>query len=328
MAEKNPLISVIIPVYNVEMFLPQCVDSVLGQTYKNIELILIDDGSTDTSGEMCDKYMQTDKRVKVIHQKNRGVSAARNAGLDAAQGQWVTFVDSDDWIAPDMCEKLLTAALANDAQIAMCGCTIYMLDGSVSSVILSAGSALIENEKALEYMVKQNKNFVRSVYSKLYHRSITSLLRFDKDISHGEDILFVVKALSLYGGSIGYIAEGLHHRRYRKGSLTTAPFNARRLTAIDSRERLAAHLKPIAPKFAKIASAYTIVTATRLMLHALKSGNNSYLSTIKKRTRPYFWRFIFTNSVSPKKKIQVVAVFLFPEFGYRMWKKTQGSEPQ
>ena len=98
------MISIIIPVYNVEKFLPQCIDSILAQTYKDFELILVDDGSPDGSPAICDSYAQRDERVRVIHQKNAGVSAARNNGIEHAKSEWISFVDSDDWVEPSYIE--------------------------------------------------------------------------------------------------------------------------------------------------------------------------------------------------------------------------------
>ena len=106
--ELMPLVSVIIPVYNVEKYLAECVDSVLNQTHRNIEVILVDDGSSDGSGAMCDAYAEQDERVRVIHKTNGGQSSARNAALEVMTGEWLLFVDSDDWIEPDTLEALLT----------------------------------------------------------------------------------------------------------------------------------------------------------------------------------------------------------------------------
>ncbi len=118
--KKDPLISVIIPVYNVEDYLDKCLESVVNQTYKNLEIILIDDGSTDSSGKMCDAWAKKDKRIKVIHQKNGGLSAARNTGIKVAKSDYIGFVDSDDWIHPEMYDKLFTAMFDNDADISVC----------------------------------------------------------------------------------------------------------------------------------------------------------------------------------------------------------------
>ena len=105
----EPLISVIVPVYKVEQYLDECVQSIINQTYKNLEIILVDDGSPDRCPEMCDEYARQDSRIKVIHKPNGGLSSARNAGIDIARGEYIGFVDSDDYIAHDMYEKLYNA---------------------------------------------------------------------------------------------------------------------------------------------------------------------------------------------------------------------------
>ncbi len=116
-----PTVSVIVPVYNVEQYLPRCIDSILRQSFTDYELILVDDGSSDNCGMICDEYAKRDKRIHVIHQQNMGVSAARNTGLDNANGYWIAFVDSDDWIHKDYLMILLSGALT-DTEIVICGC--------------------------------------------------------------------------------------------------------------------------------------------------------------------------------------------------------------
>ena len=115
---QSPRISVIVPVYNVEQYLPRCVESILAQTYENLEILLVDDGTKDNSGAICDAYARQDARVKAIHKKNGGLSSARNAGIDAATGEYLSFVDSDDWIEPQMYERLYEAATAAGTSIA------------------------------------------------------------------------------------------------------------------------------------------------------------------------------------------------------------------
>ena len=114
------LISIIVPVYNVEQYLDDCLISIINQTYKNIEIILIDDGSTDKSGKICDEYAKKDSRIIVIHKENGGVSSARNAGLRIAKGAYIGFVDPDDWIAEDMYEVLYSNAKKYDADVSVC----------------------------------------------------------------------------------------------------------------------------------------------------------------------------------------------------------------
>ena len=125
MKQSGPLISIIVPVYNVDAYLKQCVDSILNQKYENFELLLIDDGSTDKSGEICDVYEQRDKRVRVFHKKNGGVSSARNVGLDNAQGDWIAFVDSDDIVTPDYLFDLYDSLKENDIDLVIQNLSVF-----------------------------------------------------------------------------------------------------------------------------------------------------------------------------------------------------------
>ena len=118
------ILSIIVPVYNVENYLPKCIESILAQTFRDFELILVDDGSPDCCPAICDEYAAKDSRIAVIHQQNTGVSVARNAGLDRARGKYIGFVDPDDWIAPEMYEEMIAYIEKSNADLAVCGCTI------------------------------------------------------------------------------------------------------------------------------------------------------------------------------------------------------------
>lgn len=127
---SQPKISVIVPVYKVENFLDRCVESIVGQTYENLEIILVDDGSPDNCPSMCDKWAEKDRRIKVIHKENGGVSSARNAALDIVSGDYIGFVDSDDWIDPGMYEFLYENSQKYDADISYCGTFYNYEDGT------------------------------------------------------------------------------------------------------------------------------------------------------------------------------------------------------
>ena len=116
-----PQISVIIPVYKVEQFLGDCIKSILSQTFSNYEIILVDDGSPDNSGKLCDEFAAGDSRIKVVHKENGGVSSARNKGIEIAEGEWICFVDSDDWVEPDYLEVMFKTAIENNADVSVCG---------------------------------------------------------------------------------------------------------------------------------------------------------------------------------------------------------------
>ena len=125
------MISVIVPVYQVEVYLEKCIESILKQSYKELELILVDDGSRDRSGEICDEFALKDPRVKVIHQRNQGVSAARNKGLAYASGEWITFVDSDDYVSENLLKDLYETACSDHAVLSMCDIVLEDVNGNL-----------------------------------------------------------------------------------------------------------------------------------------------------------------------------------------------------
>ena len=167
----SELISIIVPVFNTEKYLDKCIQSILGQTYSNIELLLIDDGSTDSSGAICDKYVTQDSRVRVFHKPNEGVSIARNWGLDNAKGEWITFVDSDDWIDTDMYEKMYNAVMQNKADMVSCD---LLMEHKDYSRIFSYNNKYDDHQLmydclvpiSVEYFAMWNKLVSREVYDR------------------------------------------------------------------------------------------------------------------------------------------------------------------
>ncbi|MCR5522214.1 MAG: glycosyltransferase [Clostridia bacterium] len=172
------LITVIVPVYKVEKYLRRCVDSILAQTYTNLEIILVDDGSPDNCGKICDEYAENDSRIKVIHQKNGGLSAARNAGLDIATGDYIGFVDSDDYIERDMYESLYISATRNDADISSCNFIKVDENGNTVKTEKQPAFLILDNMKALEMLQSDyDLNFV-IVCNKLFKSHLFDNIRF------------------------------------------------------------------------------------------------------------------------------------------------------
>ena len=172
-----PLISVIVPVYNVEPYLRQCLDSVVNQTYKNIEIILVDDGSPDHCGEICDGYARKDSRIIVIHQENAGLSAARNAALDIARGEYFMFVDSDDWVEPIFCEKALEMVLENQVEMAIFG--FYSIFKNDTKPRKAKASRMVDRIETYRHIILHNENsFGNAVWNKIFHRRLFQNLRF------------------------------------------------------------------------------------------------------------------------------------------------------
>lgn len=218
------LISIIIPVYNVENFLPLTLNAVLNQSYQNLEIILIDDGSTDTSLSICEEYAKKDVRIKVFHQENKGVSVARNIGLSLATGKYIGFVDSDDMPHPDMFAKLLGDMLCFDVDLAICDTAFINVDATeipdrdtdnkCTEKYISIKTSL------LDILWGDNERKFYCIWDKLYKKTIIDdyNICFHSDLRIGEDTLFVISYL-LCCNSISINYNTYYNYRIRQGSL-------------------------------------------------------------------------------------------------------------
>ena len=233
MIQQIPEISVIIPVYNVERFLRQCVDSVLTQTYTNLEIILVDDGSPDGCGRICDEYVKKDKRVKVIHKQNGGLSDARNAGMDIATGEYLLFIDSDDWIENDTIELLYGNMSRSNADISTC---LYY-NAYLNCVVPHCTDAeilVLNTEQAIEKCFTNKKSTV-SAWGKLYRKSIFDNLRYPYG-KYCEDSFIIVDVLSKASVIVVDTAPKFYYRQ-RKSSIIHDVFSPKTLDVIEAFER-------------------------------------------------------------------------------------------
>lgn len=191
----NPLVSIIIPIYKTEKYLRRCLDSVVNQTYRNLEIILVDDGSPDGCGKICDEYAARDGRVKVIHQENAGPGAARNAGLDIATGEYISFVDSDDWVTSDMAEYAVKLAASENADIVSLA---YILTSKEKPAFKETNDIKVFDSKAaLEFFVETGMTTRTSecpVWSKLFKAELFDEIRFPEGIFY-EDIVVNVELI-------------------------------------------------------------------------------------------------------------------------------------
>lgn len=202
----NPKISVIVPVYKAEKYLHKCVDSILAQTFTDFEVLLVDDGSPDRSGEICDEYAARDSRVKVFHKENGGVSSARQCGMDHAEGEYTIHADPDDWVEPTMLEELYRKAKEEDADMVMCD---YYANYSQKQVYIRQKPSALDHETVLKEMFYHlhgsccNKLIRRSVWMK-YH------IEFPKDLNYCED-LYVNTWLLKHDIKISYTGKAFYH---------------------------------------------------------------------------------------------------------------------
>jgi len=226
----QPLISVIVPVYKVEPYLARCVESIQNQTYQNLEIILVDDGSPDRCGEICDEMAKEDARIRVVHKENGGLSSARNAGLDVMTGEYVGFVDSDDYIANDMIEKLLGLIHEHDAQIACCGMEQVSENGHVGYFNSNTDDLLIlDTQQALRELL-YNSRITNSLCDKLYCVDIFHDLRMTEGIIYEDyDVMY----RCIYRATcIVYLGTPLYRYFQSQGSILRGTFSNRHYDAI------------------------------------------------------------------------------------------------
>lgn len=214
------LISIVVPAYKVEKYLYKCIDSLINQTYKNIEIILVDDGSPDNTGKICDEYAEKDERIKVIHRKNGGVSAARNDGLSIATGDYYAFVDSDDFVAPEYCEKMLSKLKENNAEVALCK-QKYFYEGEAPEISREKCYANVYSIEDILYKTVVHGAFYDCMGGKMYAARLFDNIRFPVGRVY-EDASVIYKLCESSNGKIVLVEnEYYYYLRQRKGSISS-----------------------------------------------------------------------------------------------------------
>lgn len=232
---RNSLISVIIPVYNVEQYLCACVDSVLNQTYRNLEIILIDDGSSDGSAQIADRYAETDSRVYVVHQKNGGLSVARNAGLQIAGGEYITFVDSDDCISEKYIEKLYALVRKYDADVSICDYIRFTEDTPFAETDTSADEMLFSNTECIKQMYQPKRHGMEfTSWAKLYRTKLFSENKIMFPVGKLHEDTFTTYRVLYYAGRIVFTDIALYGYRTRADSIMTSSFSLRRCDSLEA----------------------------------------------------------------------------------------------
>lgn len=231
--EKAPLLSIIVPVYKVENYLPKCMDSILAQTFTDFELILVDDGSPDNCPALCDAAAEKDARIRVIHQKNGGLSAARNAGLDAARGVWIGFVDSDDYIAPEMYEALYQAVQSTGADLALCDYAEVDETGApCQSMHIRLGK---KDFTGRELLKNATDSTIQPAWNKLYRRDVFAQLRYPEG-KLNED-LFLIPEICLNTQKAVVVPKALYYYVQRGGSIMSGNKTLRHFDAAEAAQQ-------------------------------------------------------------------------------------------
>ncbi|MFD1708006.1 glycosyltransferase [Siminovitchia sediminis] len=304
----KPAISIIVPVHNVELYLDSCLKSILGQTLEDFEVILINNGSTDSSGLICDAYSQKDKRVKVKHLNFAGVSEARNLGVDLAQGEYIGFVDADDRIEKDMYYNLLKLCRQTDSDVGIC-----QLGREIDGKLINEkrDSFVLELEK-LEALKELFKGILYrfSLCNKLFKKNCFHQVKFPEGRIH-EDLATTYKLFSnanraVYTNEIGYIYIK------RTGSILTAAYNERRLDAFIGWDEILQYMTKHYPSISKecfLGFAYTCIDHMNYIITQVHSpmDQKKYLSFIRCYIRKYLWQ-ILKNKTLPPKQLYLLTV--------------------
>lgn len=215
---KETMISVIIPAYNTEQYLSECLDSVLNQSYKKLEVIIVDDGSTDKTPKICDQYAQKDTRVKVLHIQNGGVSNARNTALESATGDVICFVDSDDIINSKMCENMLKVLLISNSDVVFCRYRTFIDKLDINECNLNKNYQVVGKDDAISSLI--NDDYAPVIWNKMFRRNVIykkNCVKFNEDIIIGEDELWLIEVLAK-ANKIALMQDVFYYWRNRESS--------------------------------------------------------------------------------------------------------------
>lgn len=315
---KNPLISIIVPVYNIEMYLPRCIESVLAQSYTNLELILVDDGSKDKSGEICDEYQRRDNRIQVIHKENGGSSSARNVGIKAAKGQYLGFVDSDDYVEKNMYEKMVYGIVAT-------GCNIIQ----VSRDEIDEEGNLMPNvcempEKQIEY---SSEEFMKelllhkgdcSFCTKLLNRDLFKDNKFPEGVLN-EDFHLLVRLLKK-GETVVSLPYCGYHVFYRIGSNTRKKdvneFSRVYGDCVDNADMVYELVKEKFPKLEKVAVRFGLFQRMEYLLHIpipQMTKDNGQYRAICRYVKSHFCGMMINKYLTFKNKVYLTLFAIAPK---------------
>lgn len=313
---NDMLVSVIVPIYNVEDYLPKCIDSIICQTYKNLEIILVNDGSLDNCALICEKYKKTDNRIKVIHKENGGLSDARNAGIKIASGSYYVFIDSDDYIHDQMIEVLVNGVSTTGADIAVCSFMNVKegenvaADGNIDNVSYKIISS---DSDRLSYFYGDKYTEFTVAWNKIYPASFFNEIKYPKGKIH-EDEFTTYKLLEL-AGSIAYIDIPLYYYVSRSSSIMGEQFNLKRLYRLDAIQERMDHYLSLNKNdwYEKNLFLYRIFYVRYYKAIRKQNMDKDILNKYFTAYKSSVLRNIFKTDLSFKKKLGYIYLALLPD---------------
>lgn len=301
------LISVIVPVYNVENYLEHCVESILKQTYRNIELILVDDGSTDTSGRLCDELKGIDDRIIVVHKSNGGLSDARNSGIDHASGKYITFIDSDDYISTNFLKNLYHALIANQSDISICR---MIRTGTLNAIDTDDHKyriKVLKKEDALCEMLYGNR-FNTSACAKLYRAKLFKKIRYPLG-KFSEDLFTTYKIIDQSTRVVYCDFTGYFYYYRMEGSIVVSNYLVKHLDVIDACEQIKQYfnINNKSYLFKPFSSQY--ISSLLDILIRQPTNEQLYKDGIWQKIRKY--RFIVLKDPRAQKRLRAIALLTY-----------------
>ena len=301
------MISIIVPVYNVEKYIRKCLDSIVNQTYKDLEIILVDDGSPDNSGAICDEYAKNDSRIKVIHKPNGGLSSARNAGLDVARGEFLTFIDSDDYIEDDTVASVVDAISQEEVEMVLIREKQVNLNGETTKIVgdKPTNTTFYREKDFLVELVLGKQ--VNGACDKFYKRECIKDLRFEEGRHHGEDMLFNVCYLDCVK-KVGYVDSIKYSYVANDDSVTHASFNSHSVDNIYFKDKVCGIVKEKYPMYYATLARRCFVARLTLLRLVHNSSQQEEQQELIKEIQDYLRRNykLVKQELSRKEKLEYV----------------------
>lgn len=294
----NPLISVVVPIYNVEEYLKICINSIIDQTYKNIEILLIDDGSTDNCPSICDEHAKLDERIKVIHKKNGGLSDARNVGISIATGEYISFIDSDDFVTTDYIEYLYSLIEKAKADISVCQMQMVNENGSPIKTNVILKDKIIRGTKNCIYDFLYDGAIDTTAWRKLYKTSLFKENKIEYPVDKYNEDVYTTYKLVMKSSVIAIGSKQMYMYRQRKGSITKSEFTSKNLDYVNGHLARYDEITQFYPEFKVLASKYVLSSINNVLIKLSKSTEDpkEYLPLFNKEYKKHIWNYLKSNA--------------------------------